>query len=813
MCGGGLIHWLNNERTPINATKTDDTTSYVSVGEIWNQSTGQFDGNNLTTLLQYITNNAGVTSLDITAQGSLGDMLASNTAYSDVALSSAEIRTSTANGKGSGDDVQVTFGGLTWQVVYLTKDKQGNDILTLWLSNNKQEAWADRSATEGTLYGFIDGALYSDWSNNFYNASFTVTYPSSLYGASYIHAVTLNNGGTYATSTSAVTTNSPEQDSNSVFAMFTMNDVAGSVTKYLVTPREVAYQETESAVAQFEDSYYYPNEAYGEPNGSGSWDTSNGGAENITKNTYYDAWADDTLWLPSRTETGYSGISGSAAGIWQTSTSQRANNTGSDSSMGSVGTTSGTAYNYSWLRSGLSSYASYAYYLYASGSTYGNINVYYSYAVRPALHLNLNSAAQAATELTQPRLEDPSQQNSESNPYIIDTAEKLEYLSDNYEWAADKYFLQTENLDLNNHPWTPINNVTSTSSSNRRAYYYDGGGHTISNLYINTAEQTLNSNDRIGLFGYVCGSSSKHAYIKNLGIVGGSISGNNNVGAVVGYVYYTDITSCYNEGVSVTGSDCVGGVAGSNYSGTISNSYNEGIVTGTGTFVGGVVGGNYGTISDSYNIGDVTGDYEVGGVAGESHETISNSYNTGTVTGRSNVGGVAGRNEGTISNSYNTGVVTGTDNSVGGVAGNNYETISNSYNTGAVTGTNYVGGVAGYVRGSSSSPAVISGCYSTGAIIRSSGSETSFGGVVGYIENSSSCPAQYVSVSWCYYNEETSGSVVTKAIGRGNGYQCYGLTTTEMQGAQNENYMYLSSSFWNFSSGSYPTLKYVAKPA
>ena len=56
MCaGGGAIHWLNNERSSINATKTDDTTSYVMVDEIWNESTGQFDGNNLTTLLQYIT--------------------------------------------------------------------------------------------------------------------------------------------------------------------------------------------------------------------------------------------------------------------------------------------------------------------------------------------------------------------------------------------------------------------------------------------------------------------------------------------------------------------------------------------------------------------------------------------------------------------------------------------------------------------------------------------------------------------------------------------------------------------------------------
>ena len=108
---------------------------------------------------------------------------------------------------------------------------------------------------------------------------------------------------------------------------------------------------------------------------------------------------------------------------------------------------------------------------------------------------------------------------------------------------------------------------------------------------------------------------------------------------------------------------------------------------------------------------------------------------------------------------------------------------------------------------------MISSCYNIGQIIRLSESDTTFGGVVGCVESGTYYPWQYVSIAWCYYNKETSGSVVIKAIGDGNGYQCYGLTTTEMQGAQNENYMYLSSTYWNFASGQYPTLKYVAKPA
>ena len=859
---GGAIHWLNNERSSINATKTDDTTSYVMVDEIWNAEEGYFNAGALSSLLQYITGNEDITASDVAST------------KINQTRTSADIRTSTANGKTNTQDVQVTFGRLTWTVTYLSQDANGNDIVTLWLSNSYQEVWEGRPKNEGEHYGFIDGALYSDWSYNFNNASFTVTYPSSLYGASYIHAVTLNNGGTYATSTSAVTSQPAQQDSNSVFAIYTMDSVAGSVTKYLVTPSEVAYQETENVNTQYGWSSYYPNEAYGEPNGSGSWNTSNGGAVNITTNKYYDAWADDTLWLPSLTETGYNT---GYEGLWDTSTSQRASNTGSYSNMGTVGTASGTAYNYSWLRSGTSLYANNACGLNASGSGNFVSNVDGSYAVRPALHLNLNSAASNAqyppttwdgTSTEAPTLQNPAQANSEDNPYIIDTAAKLAWISANFDQSNcyGQHYLQTVNIDLASHPWRPINNVSNTtSSSNQRAYYYDGGEHTISNLYINTSEQTLTSSSYIGLFGYIYGSSSNHCYIKNLGIVNGSIAGKGSfVGAVVGYARYTDITNCYNENTDITmtgSSNFVGGVVGYNVLGTISSSYNTGtvsgrsdvggvagynsvtisgsyntgIVTGNGESVGGVVGVNVGTISSSYNTGTVSGERYVGGVAGYNQRgTISSSYNTGTVSGVEQVGGVVGKNDsGTISSSYNDGDITGSSNYVGGVvgvnvgtisgsyntgtvSGNSYvggvagissRTISNSYNTGDVTGTNYVGGVAGYVRGSSSSPAIISSCYSTGAIIRSSGSSTYFGGVVGYVTS------QNVSISWCYYNEETSGSVVTKAIGFGNGYQCYVLTTTEMQGAQNENWMYLSSTYWNFADGQYPTLKYVAKPA
>ncbi len=150
------------------------------------------------------------------------------------------------------------------------------------------------------------------------------------------------------------------------------------------------------------------------------------------------------------------------------------------------------------------------------------------------------------------------------------------------------------------------------------------------------------STDYVGLFGY-----TNAATIRNVGLVSGSVTGSNYVGGLMGY----------------------------NYGGTISNSYNTGNVTSSGSY--------------SY----------VGGLVGWNHGAITNSYSTGTVTGTNHyyyVGGLVGWISGTISNSYSTGAVTGT-NGVGGLAGvNHYSTISNSYSTGSVTGTNGVGGLVGY---------------------------------------------------------------------------------------------------------------------
>ena len=320
---------------------------------------------------------------------------------------------------------------------------------------------------------------------------------------------------------------------------------------------------------------------------------------------------------------------------------------------------------------------------------------------------------------------------SESNPYIIDSAEDLAGLS----WLVytkgqegnpldysgaytfqGKYFKQTANIDLSLYYWQPIGISYTRDGTSRQNYFsgsYDGGNHTVSGIF--TPAGSSNAYSYQGLFGFVYSSSSTYPItIQNIGINNSLIQGNQSVGGVVGYAPSSGtitITNCYNTG-SVSGSSYVGGVVGDAPSSsgaiTITNCYNTGSVSGSGGRVGGVVGGAHVvssgaiTITNCYNTGSVSGSStRVGGVVGSADASSSSSSSSGTIT---------------ITNCYNTGSVESTDSSVGGVVGSadvsssssSTITITNCYNTGSVESTgSYVGGVVGYTY----SGAIITNCY------------------------------------------------------------------------------------------------------
>jgi filamentous hemagglutinin family protein len=221
--------------------------------------------------------------------------------------------------------------------------------------------------------------------------------------------------------------------------------------------------------------------------------------------------------------------------------------------------------------------------------------------------------------------------------------------------------------------FTPIGN--STTQFTYFTGSFDGLGHTISNLTINRP-----ITDYVGLFGY----TEKGLVIRNVGLVGGSVIGQNYVGGLVGSLY-----------VSVSGS---GGSI------SIGNSYATGSVSGQ-DYVGGLVGrsfipvANNGTgsisIGNSYATGSVSGRNYVGGLlgftstrifrGGTASFSISNSYATSSVSGSSNVGGLVGYSSnssggtGNISNSYATGHVVGSGTNIGALVGENLSTVINNF--------------------------------------------------------------------------------------------------------------------------------------
>ena len=255
-----------------------------------------------------------------------------------------------------GKDIIVTIDGKRWTVTDLRKLDNGQVIATMWLATS---------------------AEMSQW-NPWYANTPTDAYPSNMYSTSYIRADALNSGGSgYVATQGATTLTQVAQSADHQYAKFTMPSVKDgsretSLLDYIVQPKDVAYQGTETIV-KYNSSYKTcPNEAWGTPEIESYYNAN----MNYSNKTHYTEWASDYLWLPSLAETGYSGV----AGIWNLSNEQRSNGTNS------------------WLRSGYYSLAHRAYVLTASG---GDSNAFptNTAAVRPAFHFNLTSAALSAASL------------------------------------------------------------------------------------------------------------------------------------------------------------------------------------------------------------------------------------------------------------------------------------------------------------------------------------------------------------------------------------------------------------------------------
>jgi len=163
---------------------------------------------------------------------------------------------------------------------------------------------------------------------------------------------------------------------------------------------------------------------------------------------------------------------------------------------------------------------------------------------------------------------------------------------------------------------------------------FDGQGYKIRDLFINRPDESL-----VGLFGVVGGG-----HIENIGVVNVTVTGDNEVGGLVGHIDDGAVSNSYATG-NVNGERYyVGGLVGCIGGASVSNAYSTGSVTGH-AFVGGLVGGGVGNVHNSYSTGNVTGDRDVGGLVGLNffELTVSNSFWDTETSGQATSAGGTGK--------------------------------------------------------------------------------------------------------------------------------------------------------------------------
>jgi hypothetical protein len=181
---------------------------------------------------------------------------------------------------------------------------------------------------------------------------------------------------------------------------------------------------------------------------------------------------------------------------------------------------------------------------------------------------------------------------------------------------------------------------------------FDGRGHAIHRLFIHRPGEA-----KVGLFGH-----ARNATLRNVRLVGGNVTGGENVGALVGHQEAAGGEARIDRVcavVTVTASGTVGGLVGHNesYRGNslISRSHAGGAVRAAGSNAGGLVGQAYdgsATITQAYASGEVAGGDYVGGLVGYNDalrgaSAISDSHASGTVRARAEVaGGLVGLDTG-----------------------------------------------------------------------------------------------------------------------------------------------------------------------
>lgn len=155
------------------------------------------------------------------------------------------------------------------------------------------------------------------------------------------------------------------------------------------------------------------------------------------------------------------------------------------------------------------------------------------------------------------------------------------------------------------------------------------------------------------LIGGIIGYNSNGGVYSELNFTSGSIkSSGNSVGGIIGKNIAGDISESYVK-ADISGNKNVGGIIGVDSFGDHTILFKNGTTTGTGNNVGSLIGYlDNGDIIKSYSNGSVSGDENVGGLVGDNNGDVNYTYSATSVSGNNNIGGLVGKNQGNLSYGY-----------------------------------------------------------------------------------------------------------------------------------------------------------------
>ena len=368
-------------------------------------------------------------------------------------------------------------------------------------------------------------------------------------------------------------------------------------------------------------------------------------------------------------------------------------------------------------------------------------------------------------------------EGTETNPYEVTDVLDLQCIADSPDTTLRDSFIQMQ--DINAIGTTQWNNGSGFEpiadfDENERVEFdgtYDGNGYSISGLEIDRQNQ-----NNTGLFGAVEDS----ARIRNVTLEDSSITGRDQVGALVGFSDGGTIMNSSVIGAEVEGSERVAGLvgraAGSDISGSVSQADITRSTNELGVFVGLLSSSNIKDSNASGTIDSPVGDAFVGGFVGRAEsseiEDSEADVDSISISGHAQVGGFVGFNDGTnIEDSGAEASITlnypgfddnnePDDRRIGGFVGYNAGGIANSTANGEINAgkeSSWVGGfvgktVTGNIENATAEVDITAGPYSK-----------NIGGLLGNLESTTTLSMSSSSGNITANDSTNVGGLIGKA--------------------------------------------------